>query len=98
MIAPSDALPFIGDEDELIASTRGADGLVISSAPVTRNVLSALEELKVVAQTGVGYDVIDVRRIGTMNATFAGAAASARSGRCAATSERSKRSPTRESA
>jgi D-3-phosphoglycerate dehydrogenase len=55
------ALPFIGDEDELIARTRDADGLVISSAPVTRNVLSALEGLKVVARTGVGYDVIDVR-------------------------------------
>jgi hypothetical protein len=54
IIAPSDALPFIGGEDELFASTRGADEPVISSTPVTRNVLSALEERKVVAQTGVG--------------------------------------------
>ena len=54
IIAPSDALRFNGGEDELIASTRGADEPVMSSAPVTRNVLSALEELKVVAQTGVG--------------------------------------------
>jgi D-3-phosphoglycerate dehydrogenase / 2-oxoglutarate reductase len=54
------ALPFIGTEDELIAKTRDADGLVISSSPVTRNVMSALEGLKVVARTGVGYDVIDV--------------------------------------
>ncbi len=42
------ALPFIGDEDALITRARDADGLVISSAPVTRNVLSALEGLKVV--------------------------------------------------
>ena len=54
------ALPFIGTEDELIAKTRDADGLVISSSPVTRNVMSALEGLKVVTRTGVGYDVIDV--------------------------------------
>jgi D-3-phosphoglycerate dehydrogenase / 2-oxoglutarate reductase len=54
------ALPFLGSEGEVIAKTRDADGLVISSAPVTRGVLSALEGLKVVARTGVGYDVIDV--------------------------------------
>jgi D-3-phosphoglycerate dehydrogenase len=54
------ALPFIGTEDELIAKTRDADGLVTSASPVTRAVMSALEGLKVVARTGVGYDVIDV--------------------------------------
>jgi D-3-phosphoglycerate dehydrogenase / 2-oxoglutarate reductase len=53
-------LPFIGDEDELIGKARDADGLVISATPVTRNVMSALEGLKVVTRTGVGYDVIDV--------------------------------------
>jgi D-3-phosphoglycerate dehydrogenase / 2-oxoglutarate reductase len=54
------ALPFIGTEDELIAKTRDADGLVTSASPVTRAVMSALEGLKVVTRTGVGYDVIDV--------------------------------------
>jgi D-3-phosphoglycerate dehydrogenase len=54
------ALPFIGTEDEMIARTRDADGLVIASSPVTRGVMGALEGLKVVARTGVGYDVIDV--------------------------------------
>jgi D-3-phosphoglycerate dehydrogenase len=54
------ALPFIGKEDELIARARDADGLVVSSSPVTRGVMSALEGLKVVVRTGVGYDVIDV--------------------------------------
>jgi len=53
-------LPFIGDESELIERTRDADGLVISSSPVTRAVMSALEGLKVAMRTGVGYDVIDV--------------------------------------
>jgi D-3-phosphoglycerate dehydrogenase len=53
-------LPFIGDERELIERTRDADGLVISSSPVTRAVMGALEGLKVAMRTGVGYDVIDV--------------------------------------
>ena len=47
-------------EDEIIAKARDADALVVSSAPVTRGVMSALEGLKVVVRTGVGYDVIDV--------------------------------------
>jgi D-isomer specific 2-hydroxyacid dehydrogenase, catalytic domain len=81
--------PAVSENPSHAQTTRRGAGLVISSGPATRKVLSALEELKVIAQTGVGYDVIDVRRIGTMNATFAGAAASARSGRCAAASERS---------
>ena len=54
------ALPFLGTEDEVIAKTRDADALVTSASPVTRSVMSALEGLKVVARTGVGYDVIDV--------------------------------------
>jgi hypothetical protein len=44
----------------MIAKTRNADALVTSASPVTRGVMSALEGLKVVARTGVGYDVIDV--------------------------------------
>jgi D-3-phosphoglycerate dehydrogenase len=54
------ALPFIGDGETLIARTRDADALVVSSALVTRGVMSALEGLKTVVRTGVGYDVIDV--------------------------------------
>jgi D-3-phosphoglycerate dehydrogenase len=53
-------LPFISREDEVIERARDADALVIASAPVTRDVMSALEGLKVVVRTGVGYDVIDV--------------------------------------
>ena len=53
-------LPFVGDEAGVIARARDADGLVVSFSPVTRGVMSALEGLKVVVRTGVGYDVIDV--------------------------------------
>ena len=54
------ALPFIGDEAELIEKTRDADALIVSASPVTRAVMGALEGLKTVVRTGVGYDVIDV--------------------------------------
>jgi D-3-phosphoglycerate dehydrogenase len=54
------ALPFIGEPDELIARTRDADALVVAFSPITRGVMSALEGLKTVVRTGVGYDVIDV--------------------------------------
>jgi D-3-phosphoglycerate dehydrogenase len=53
-------LPFIGDEEEVVARTRDADAIVVSSSPITRRVLSAVEGLKAVVRTGVGYDVVDV--------------------------------------
>ena len=55
-----ESLPFIGDAEEVIQRARDADGLIVSSSPVTRRVMEALEGLKVVMRTGVGYDVIDV--------------------------------------
>ena len=55
------ALPFMAGEEEIIAATRDADALVTSASPVTRGVMGALEGLKVVVRTGVGYDVIDVK-------------------------------------
>src|SRR5919202_94289 len=55
-----ETLPFIGDATELIERTHDADGLIVSASPVTREVMSALKNLKVVVRTGVGYDVIDV--------------------------------------
>src|SRR5919109_1805049 len=55
-----ETLPFIGDAAEGIERTHDADGLIVSSSPVTREVMSALKNLKVVVRTGVGYDVIDV--------------------------------------
>ena len=53
-------LPQTEVEDEMIGRTRDADALVVSSQRITRGVMSALEGLKVVVRTGVGYDVIDV--------------------------------------
>jgi D-3-phosphoglycerate dehydrogenase / 2-oxoglutarate reductase len=53
-------LPSTTDPEEVVARTRDADALVVSFAPVNRRVLSALEGLKTVVRTGVGYDVIDV--------------------------------------
>jgi D-3-phosphoglycerate dehydrogenase len=53
-------LPHMKTEDEMIARTRDAEALVVSSWPVTRGVMSALEGLKIVVRTGVGYDVVDV--------------------------------------
>src|SRR5437867_7639418 len=58
--AQLETLPFIGDEAEVIERTHDADGLIVSASPITRQVLSALKNLKVVVRTGVGYDVIDV--------------------------------------
>lgn len=53
-------LPFIADANGVIAATSDADALIVSSSPITREVMTALENLKVVVRTGVGYDVIDV--------------------------------------
>ena len=53
-------LPFITTEEEVIARARDAAALVVTYTPVGRKVMSALEDLKVVVRTGVGYDVIDV--------------------------------------
>jgi D-3-phosphoglycerate dehydrogenase len=54
------SLPFIDDAAEVIARTRDADALIISSSPVSRRVMESLEGVKAVMRTGVGYDVIDV--------------------------------------
>ena len=53
-------LPFLHDEREMIERMRDADALVVAFSPVTRGLMGALEGLKTVVRTGVGYDVIDV--------------------------------------
>jgi D-3-phosphoglycerate dehydrogenase / 2-oxoglutarate reductase len=58
--AQLEPLPFTRQEDEIIERARDADALIVSSSPITRRVMSALKQLKVVVRTGVGYDVIDV--------------------------------------
>src|SRR2546428_9566607 len=55
-----ETMPFIGDAAEVIERTHDADGLIVSSSSITREVMSALKNLKVVVRTWGGYDVIDV--------------------------------------
>src|SRR6266702_5304973 len=55
-----ETMPFIGDAAVVIERTADADGVIVSSSSITREVMSALKNLKVVVRTGVGYDVIDV--------------------------------------
>jgi len=55
-----ESLAFIESAEEVIERARDADALITSFSPVTRRVMEALEGLKVVVRTGVGYDVIDV--------------------------------------
>ncbi|MDR0726108.1 MAG: C-terminal binding protein [Prevotellaceae bacterium] len=47
-------------EDEVIAVVKDADGIVVQYAPVTRKVLEAAPNLKVVSEYGVGVDSIDI--------------------------------------
>jgi D-3-phosphoglycerate dehydrogenase len=58
--AQLETLPFIGEAAEVIERAHDADGLIVSASPITREVMNALKNLKVVVRTGVGYDVIDV--------------------------------------
>jgi D-3-phosphoglycerate dehydrogenase len=55
-----ETLPFLRGEEDVIERTRDADGLIVSATRITRRVMSALKNLKVIVRTGVGYDVIDV--------------------------------------
>jgi phosphoglycerate dehydrogenase-like enzyme len=40
-----EALPFLKQEEDLIAHAHDADGLIVSSSPITRRVMSALTNL-----------------------------------------------------
>lgn len=48
------------DKQELLDAVKDADGLIIRSDKVTREVLDAAKNLKVVARGGAGYDNIDL--------------------------------------
>jgi D-3-phosphoglycerate dehydrogenase len=52
---------FSSNEDELIEHGRGAAGFLVSYAQVTRKVMQALPELKVIVKYGVGVDNIDLK-------------------------------------
>jgi len=48
------------DRDEFLGAVKDVDGLIIRSDKVTRDVLDAAGNLKVVARAGAGYDNIDL--------------------------------------
>lgn len=47
-------------EDEIIEASQGAIGLINSEIPITRKVIEALPDLKVIAKYSIGVDNIDV--------------------------------------
>jgi D-3-phosphoglycerate dehydrogenase len=53
-------LPSLKTEDEMLAQTRGADGLIIMESDVSRRTMEASPNCKVVLRTGVGVDTIDI--------------------------------------
>lgn len=46
--------------DEVIAGAQGADGLIVQYAKITREVMAALPEVKVISRYGVGVDTVDI--------------------------------------
>ena len=49
-----------GTDDDFVAKTSDADGLIVVDSLVSRRVIEELDRLKVILRTGVGVDVIDV--------------------------------------
>ncbi|MBI4234158.1 MAG: C-terminal binding protein [Chloroflexi bacterium] len=58
--ATLEVTPRFQKEEEVIACARDADGLIITSAPLTQRVLGELHRCRVVVRTGVGVDTVDV--------------------------------------
>ena len=50
---------FCSNEDELIKNGKGAIGMLVTFANVSRRVMEALPELKIIVRYGVGYDTLD---------------------------------------
>ncbi len=51
---------FSNNEDELIRNGAGAVGFLVSYARVTRKVMEALPDLKIIVKYGIGVDTIDL--------------------------------------
>ncbi|WP_152658485.1 C-terminal binding protein [Oceanobacillus sp. CFH 90083] len=47
-------------EEEVIEVAKDADGIINQYAPVTRKVIESLENCKIIARYGIGFDTIDV--------------------------------------
>lgn len=52
---------FCGGEEDLIRNGKGAVGFLVSYANITRRVMEALPELKVIVKYGIGVDTIDLK-------------------------------------
>jgi len=48
------------DEAALIENVRDADGIILTSAPITRKVVEALSRCRVIVRYGVGVDTVDL--------------------------------------
>jgi len=48
-------------EDELIETTKDADGLLVQYADINRNVIKSLKKCKVIARYGIGVDTLDIQ-------------------------------------
>jgi D-3-phosphoglycerate dehydrogenase len=49
-----------GDRGEFIANLRDADAVLLSGAPISRDVIGALERCRVIVRYGVGVDTVDL--------------------------------------
>lgn len=49
-----------GDNSELLAAVKDADAMIVRSDKITREVLKAAENLKIVVRAGAGYDNVDL--------------------------------------
>jgi D-3-phosphoglycerate dehydrogenase len=52
--------PTLINEEDMIKSTRGSDGMIIMESDVSRAVMEASPNCKVILRTGVGVDTIDI--------------------------------------
>ena len=48
------------DEEQLIVGSKGADAIINQFAPMTRKVIETLDNCKIIARYGIGYDNVDV--------------------------------------
>lgn len=52
--------PTLTTEEDMIKSTLGSDGMIIMESDVSRAVMEASPECKIILRTGVGVDTIDI--------------------------------------
>lgn len=50
-----------GIPEEIIETARGADALIASGNPINKEVIAALDKLKIIVLIGVGFDTIDIK-------------------------------------